>query len=86
MFVEAQVGIQARHADISAGLARDVIGVGFPETAFVKNVFRQFDYVDVIMVAARVGHLLQTELMKRDCARGREIAGATAKSRGPGTG
>lgn len=48
MFIEAQVGVQSCHADVDAWFARDVIGVGFPETALVKNVFRQFDHIDVV--------------------------------------
>src|SRR5450759_1200280 len=55
VFVKAHVGIQSRHADVNARLPHDVIGVGLLEAAFVKNVFRQFDHVDVVMVAAPHG-------------------------------
>jgi hypothetical protein len=51
VFVEAHIRIQPRHADIYARFAGNVIRIGFPETPFVENVFRQFYHIDVIMIA-----------------------------------
>ena len=49
MFVETCIRIESGHADIDAWLARNIVGVGFFETRFKKNAFRQFNYVDVVM-------------------------------------
>ena len=47
--------VQSRHTDINARLARDVVRIGFPELAFVKNIFREFNYVDMIVIAVPHG-------------------------------
>ncbi len=52
MLVEAQVGVEPGHADIHAGLARNVAGIAALEAAFEKDFFRQFDHVDVVVLAA----------------------------------
>jgi hypothetical protein len=51
VFVEPQVGVQSRHADIKTRPARDIVGVGFLEPTFIENVFRKLDHVDVVMIA-----------------------------------
>ena len=55
VFIEANIGVQSRHTDINARLARDVVRIGFPEFAFVKNIFREFNYVDMIVIAVPHG-------------------------------
>ena len=55
VFVEAHVGIKSRHANVKTRISRDVIGVGFPESAYAKNVFRQVDHIDVVVVGASHG-------------------------------
>lgn len=52
MLIEAHIWIQPCHAHIHARLTLNVIGIGFFESGFVKNVFRQFDDVDVVVIAA----------------------------------
>ena len=55
VFIEANIGVQSRHTDINARLARDVVRIGFPELAFVKNILREFNYVDMIVIAVPHG-------------------------------
>ena len=52
VFVETHIGIQSRHADVDAGLAGDVIRVALLEFGFVEHVFRQFDYIYVVVIAS----------------------------------
>ena len=50
-FVEAHIGIQPCHADVDARLSRDAIWVALLALAFVKNVFRPFEHICVVVLA-----------------------------------
>ena len=52
---ETHIRVQSCHSDINARFALNVIGVGLLESSFGKDVFRQFNHVDVVVVAAPHG-------------------------------
>ena len=52
VFVKTHVRVQSRHAHIDAWFSRNVVGIAFGKLSLLKNVLRQFNHVDVVVVAA----------------------------------
>jgi len=67
VLVEAQVGVEPRHADVDEGLAQLVVGVGLAETGLVPHLVCQLDDIDVVVVTP--GPRLALGGIRADCMR-----------------